>query len=144
MPLARYFLFVGGVLLALLFIADAYLPKLPIAEVADPHLPVIHIYSAESLPERVVIDTSIATMLPAPPINPIESRQAPADLARLREAFARLPPPDDLAKPQSTETEKQRPTPQRHGKSARRHAPSPMRLVWRQPPFAWGGHRSWW
>jgi hypothetical protein len=31
MPLARYFFYVGGVLLALLFIADAYLPKLPVA-----------------------------------------------------------------------------------------------------------------
>jgi hypothetical protein len=29
MPLARYFVWVGSVLLALLFIADAYLPKLP-------------------------------------------------------------------------------------------------------------------
>src|SRR6266436_2879479 len=29
MPLARYFYYVGGVLLALLFIADAFLPKLP-------------------------------------------------------------------------------------------------------------------
>jgi hypothetical protein len=29
MPLARYFLFIGGALLALLFFADALLPKLP-------------------------------------------------------------------------------------------------------------------
>jgi hypothetical protein len=30
MPLARYFLYVGGVLLALLFVADMCLPKLPV------------------------------------------------------------------------------------------------------------------
>ena len=29
MPLLRYFVFVGGALLALLFISTAYLPKLP-------------------------------------------------------------------------------------------------------------------
>ena len=45
MPLARYFLFVGGVLLALLFLSDAYLPKLPAAERADTDLPVIRIHS---------------------------------------------------------------------------------------------------
>jgi hypothetical protein len=35
MPLARYFFYVGGVLLALLLIADAYLPKLPVAHRTD-------------------------------------------------------------------------------------------------------------
>jgi hypothetical protein len=44
MPLARYFLFVGGVLLALLFVADALLPKLPAAETANANLPVIRIH----------------------------------------------------------------------------------------------------
>ncbi len=32
MLLVRYFFFVGGVLLALLFISDAYLPKLPVGK----------------------------------------------------------------------------------------------------------------
>lgn len=32
MPVARYFFFVGGVLLALLFALDAVLPKLPVAD----------------------------------------------------------------------------------------------------------------
>ena len=32
MPLMRYFFFVGGVLLALLFIPDAVLPKFPVAD----------------------------------------------------------------------------------------------------------------
>ena len=35
MPLARSFFFVGGVLLSLLFIVDAVLPKLPVSERAD-------------------------------------------------------------------------------------------------------------
>jgi hypothetical protein len=45
MPLARYFFSVGGVLLALLLIADANLPKLPLTDRANPDLPVIRIHS---------------------------------------------------------------------------------------------------
>src|SRR5258707_14563859 len=41
MPLARYFLYVGGVLLALLFIVGAYLPKFPVAAKATANSPVI-------------------------------------------------------------------------------------------------------
>ena len=55
MPLARYFFFVGGVLLALLFMANAWLPELPatdsVAAVAD--IPVIRIHSDRKWPERV-------------------------------------------------------------------------------------------
>jgi hypothetical protein len=43
---------VGGVLLALIFIVDSYLPKLPIVENADPHRPKIRIYSDDRWPER--------------------------------------------------------------------------------------------
>ena len=50
MPLARYFFFVGGVLLALLFISDAYLPKLPVADRAYTDLPVIRIHSNRKWP----------------------------------------------------------------------------------------------
>lgn len=35
MPVARYFLFVGGVLLALLFLSDAYAPKLPVVSATE-------------------------------------------------------------------------------------------------------------
>ena len=56
MPLARYFLYVGGVLLALLFILDAYLPKIPVADRAMIDLPVIRIHSDRKWPERVVYE----------------------------------------------------------------------------------------
>jgi len=65
MPLARYFFFVGGVLLALLFIADACLPNLPVADRASTDLPVIRIHSNRKWPERVVYDTSLPTIIPA-------------------------------------------------------------------------------
>jgi hypothetical protein len=66
MPLARYFLSVGVVLLALLFAADAYLPKLAVAARANADLPVIriHIHSDQKWPARVVYDTSLPTIIP--------------------------------------------------------------------------------
>ena len=62
MPLARYFYFVGGVLLALLFILDATLPTFPVVEEkAKANPPVIRIYSDRKWPERIVYDTSAPT-----------------------------------------------------------------------------------
>lgn len=58
MPLMRYFLWVGGTLVALMFIADAYGPKLPATEMAATDLPVIRIQSDQKWPDRVVYDTS--------------------------------------------------------------------------------------
>ena len=60
MPLMRYFIFVGGALLALLFIADACLPALPVtvASHSNTDLSVIRIHSDTKWPERVVFDTT--------------------------------------------------------------------------------------
>ena len=73
MPLARYFYLVGGVLLALLFILDASFPKLPVAAKAKVYLPVIRIYSDRKLPERIIYDTSLPTIVPTQvgPVNPV-------------------------------------------------------------------------
>lgn len=62
MPIFRYFVFVGGALLALLFAADHLLPSETVA-VATPSVvineqPTIRIRSNRQLPERVVLDTS--------------------------------------------------------------------------------------
>ena len=45
MPLLRYFVFVGGALVALLLVSNAVLPKLPVAEVTNTasELPMIRI-----------------------------------------------------------------------------------------------------
>jgi hypothetical protein len=67
MPVARYFLFVGGVLLALLFLSNEVLPKLPVeADRAEtgPHKSVIRIQSDRKWPERVVFDTNLPTIVP--------------------------------------------------------------------------------
>src|SRR5260370_14006670 len=67
MPVVRYFLFVGGVLLALLLLSNVVLPQLPVeaAKVeAGPNISVIRIYSDRKLPERVGFDTNLPTIGP--------------------------------------------------------------------------------
>src|SRR3954470_15852649 len=66
MPLARYFSFVGGVLLALFFVLDACFPKPPIAAEPKVYLPVIRISSDRKWPERIVYDTITPTLDPTP------------------------------------------------------------------------------
>ncbi|WP_375762543.1 hypothetical protein ACE10W_05000 [Bradyrhizobium sp. B025] len=86
MPIVRYFLFVGGLLLALLFAADQYLPDPGgRASPSDPDRTIIRIASARSLPEKIVFDTSqradLPTIAQAEPL-PEEPRQ------QVREAMA--------------------------------------------------------
>jgi hypothetical protein len=100
MPLARYFSFVGGALLALLFILDAYLPKIPIEERAHANLPIIRIHSERKWPERVVFDTSVPAIIPAQIASTESNLPAPqttSDVSvktREHEAFAQMQSPD--------------------------------------------------
>jgi hypothetical protein len=100
MPVLRYFLFVGGALLALLLGANALLPPVPVSGVLESNtdLPTIRIHSDRKWPERVVFDTS-QPMIAAAPVtvakadaavgNPAVTLASPK--ARVREAFAQLP-----------------------------------------------------
>ena len=110
MPVARYFLFVGGVLLALLLAIDALVPQQAIvASQAAPSVnkTVVRIRSDQKPPERVVYDTSLPTIVPppvvtaqvtAPVVAPTSaSAVAPASAdasaqARVRETFAQFVP----------------------------------------------------
>ncbi|PDT91520.1 hypothetical protein CO669_05855 [Bradyrhizobium sp. Y36] len=108
MPIFRYFLFVGGALLALLFAADYSLPSQPVARAvatAGNDQPLIRIRSDRHLPERVVIDTTQPTIVPPavktaaviapqPPVQDGTSA-ALAEMsakARVRETFAQFTP----------------------------------------------------
>src|SRR5258708_19560215 len=82
MPVARYFMYVGGVLLALLFGIDAFMPQdVAVASHSAPGLDktTVRIHSVQKLPERVVYDTSLPTIVPpamktqlaAPPPAPV-------------------------------------------------------------------------
>ena len=101
MPLMRYFVYVGGALLALLFIADACLPPLPEARASRSaaDLSVIRIHSDTKWPERVVFDTTRPTITPVPaPVvaqaaAPQEKTAAAPSKSGVREAFAQLPAP---------------------------------------------------
>ena len=65
MPLRRYFLFVGGALVALLFVVDAVLPPLTDRNApSDMRLPKIRIYSEREGSQTVVIDTKQPTIVP--------------------------------------------------------------------------------
>jgi hypothetical protein len=144
MPLARYFLWVGAVLLALLLVADLSLPELPIAKSADARLPAIHIRSVQKLPERVVYDTSIATIIPAPLAHRkanIPAVATDADISTAaREAFAQSRP-SDAKQPQRSDPRK-RDTRQRHHRFATRRA-APSALLAARQPFGWFGTGFW-
>jgi hypothetical protein len=145
MPLARYFLLVGGALLALLFIADACLPKLPVADRAAANLPVIRIHSDRKWPERVVFDTRLPAIVSVPIANAPASVPVPATVAdvpakaQVREAFAQLQP-SDAPQLQQSKLKKPVPAPQRKRKIARKRVGPPMILVARQSSFGWFGN----
>ncbi|MEY9185585.1 hypothetical protein ABIG06_007137 [Bradyrhizobium sp. USDA 326] len=109
MPIFRYFIFVGGALLALLFAADFVFPAAPVAQAvvtAGNDQPLIRIRSDRHLPERVVLDTSQPTIAapavttaavaaPQPPVQPEGLSPALAEMSaktRVRETFAQFTP----------------------------------------------------
>jgi hypothetical protein len=147
MPLARYFSFVGGVLLALLFILDAYLPEIPVPERAHANLPVIRIHSDRKWPERIVFDTNLPTIIPVQiasgesSVPPPETASDLSVKARGRDAFARMQPSGPkLLQPSSP---KKREAKQQHkSRVARRYAPPHFTLE-RQWQFGWFGQGFW-
>jgi hypothetical protein len=152
MPVARYFLFVGAALLALLFVADAYLPKLPATAVtnAAADTPMIRIQSDRKWPERTVFDTSIPAVSPVhtAAIVPIQAPAGAADVsAKVREAFAQLQPSDakPSQQPQPAASKPPAPAPQKR-KVAKRHVAPPMVLVAQQQqprPSGFFGNNTW-
>jgi uncharacterized membrane protein len=151
MPLARYFFLVGGVLLALVFISDLYLPKSPVAErTADIDRQVIRIHSDRKWPERIVFDTSLPTTTPAPAQEqasvapPAAAAAAPDEAkARVRESFAQLAPPSDSRHVHVAELRKPEARPQRKRKLVRRRLGPPPVMLAQQPQFGFFGN-TWW
>lgn len=106
MPVLRYFVYVGGALLALLFVCDAVFPQVPLPETlkSGSDLPAVRIRSERQWPERVVIDTTLPASVPvtiakaetpkldsvnadaAQPVAAVTSAQQP----KLRDAFAQM------------------------------------------------------
>ena len=145
MPIARYFFYVGGVLLALLFAVDTFAPKEPvassIASAAPIENPTLRIRSDQKWPEPVVYDTSLPTIVP-PKVEiaaacrdrlptPVAEMSAKA---RVRESFAQFRPADD-PKPEA------KPLPKRKVAKVR-VAPPPMRVA-QQPHFGFFASNIW-
>ena len=81
MPVARYIAWVGTSLLALLFVANWFLPKRlpePTHEAIDK--PVIRIASIQQPPERVIIDTNQPTIVPPPALFESPGSGSPSPL----------------------------------------------------------------
>jgi hypothetical protein len=151
MPVARYFLFVGGVLLALLLAINAFVPEQAVvASQAGPSVDktVVRIRSDQKPPERVVYDTSLPTIVPptvtaqaaAPPAPGVASADASAQ-ARVRDTFAQFVPP---------EAKKPEPQVQRKRKVARSRPAPPMQFgqqpqmrVAQQSQFGFFGGPRW-
>jgi hypothetical protein len=142
MPILRYFFYVGGALLALLFICDAVLPKEPASDtkVAAADHPLIRIHSERKWPKPIVFDTSMPVIAPVVVASnaDVPAPVATADIAakaRVREAFAQLPEPQTAAaEPKAPELTKleAKPQPKRKVAKARTAPRSPM-LVAQQP-----------
>jgi|SRR5450631_4465733 hypothetical protein len=93
MPLLRYFIFVGGALLALLIVVSSCFPETETITHSDVARPVIRIVSDRMGPPRVDIDTRVQTAV-IPTSVPEILQQAPA---RVAEAQVSAPPPTPAA-----------------------------------------------
>lgn len=96
MPLGRYFACVGGLLLALLFLIDWYVPQTTVARPAnaDVDRTIIRIHSAHRWPAAVVFDTTQPTITPpqqtaqaeAIPPAPPQAKRPPREALALAQA----------------------------------------------------------
>ena len=143
MPLMRYFVYVGGALLALLFIVDACLPPLPAAKASrsTADLSVIRIHSDTKWPERVVFDTTRPTITPVPATvvaeaaAPQQKTAAAPSKSGVREAFAQLPAP--------THPKVKRKAVARNYAGPPNYAGPQRMLVAQQRPVAFFGNNIW-
>ena len=133
MPLLRYFTFVGGTLLALLFVASRYFPETETIKHSDVAKPVIRITSDRVGPPRVDFDTHVeAAAIPVPAPDPglvaDNLEQAPARVAEAR-PVAQTPTPAVAVKIEHKKTKvAKRPAPQRV--AANPQGFQPFRSTW--------------
>ena len=145
MPVARYFLFVGGLLLALLVALDAFAPQqVAVASNAATSIDktVVRIRSDQKPPERVVYDTSLPRIVPPAAkiqiaaVPPVPAADATAQ-ARVRDTFAQFVPAE--AKKLEKQVEPQAP---RKRKIAKSRPAQPLRFA-QQQHFGFFGNSTW-
>jgi len=151
MPLAAYFWKVGAVLVALLFVADYWLPKAPTVDQAAADRPTIRIHSDRKWPERIVFDTRSPVIVAAAPVVEATEVATSSDVAEppvivaqspaVANSFAMLPKPD--TRPPETVDRKRQRKMLHVAARPRRNVQPQMLLVARQGQFGWFGSRTW-
>jgi hypothetical protein len=125
MPILRYIVWVGTSLLALLFVANWFLPDAPQEAVHETiEKPVILIASVQRPPESVFIDTSQPTIVP--PTMPAES--AVPDVASPLHSYASIEPSRVLVGIDQRNPKKQNKT------KIAAHKPPPVVFAANSPP----------
>ena len=140
---ARYFLFVGGALLAGLVAFDAFAPKAAANNTAQATAGVdkstLRIQSNQKWPEKIVFDTTQATIVPK--AAPVQQAALPGPeptpeisaKARVRETFAQFVPAEPKAEAPV----------QRKRKVAKVRHTQPMRFAQQQPRYGFFGPNTW-
>ena len=137
MPLLRYFTYVGGALIALLFVASYLFPEAQTVAHQDVTRPNIRITTDRVVPPRVDFDTSLQAAAPTLPPG-VMLLQAPALQAR-----AQLIAPHPAAGPVKTEAKNEPKNEIKRTRVARRTASYPHYAAYPYPygyqyqPFRW-------
>jgi hypothetical protein len=149
MPLAAYFRNVGAALLALLFVANFYLPAPPVVQRATVYPPAIRIHSDRKWPEPVIFDTNMAIVSAGPAAwNTViaaspEAGDVPTsrtDASGVRDAFAMSPRPNSL---HATSVDQGKRHLKQKTAARRKYARHQIVLAWRQRQFGWFEPRYW-
>ena len=151
MPVLRYFMFVGGALLALLLIVSAWMPSVPpaVSSGSATDLSVIRIRSDHKWPDRVVFDTTRPTIAQAPTVVaqaplPPSSEDNQHLKSPAREAFAELRPNPSPDEHRSREPKrKRRSVAKNYGGQPKGYAMPPRFMVAQQRPVFFFGNNIW-
>jgi len=140
MPLGRYLILVGSVLLTLLFVADWYMPQFALQPVRADVDRGIRVQSRHRWPERIVIDTTVPTIVPANAMAADLLPATPHQAGSPRDSFALAAPEAPQARPSSSSGGR-RPVQKRRAKTPHggadpdaRHAPDGFRIAL---PMGW-------
>jgi hypothetical protein len=135
MPLVRYFLFTGSVLLGLLFLADWYFPTpSTAAAIADNDVDrsIIRIHSSHKWPAAIQIDTNAPMPAAAPVMAEAAAPETPVQ--RVRQAYAFEPPPQKAPDKMRRRAKPARPLSREHTQHFANYQPPDSR-GW--PPAGW-------
>jgi hypothetical protein len=149
MPLAAYFRNVGAALLALLFVANFYLPVPPVVQRATVYPPAIRIHSDRKWPEPVIFDTNMVIASAKPVAWEAETAASPeagdvptsrTDASGVRDAFAMSPRPHSL---HATSVDQGKRHLKQRTAARRKYTRHQIVLAWRQRQFGWFESRYW-